>query len=174
MPSPLAVHKKLGKIPRLHCDGPRAHFLFVAQESELSRIVARTVAGLGYQLVDLETSPRARLIRVFVDAPEGITVDDCARVSDQLSRVFAVEGVDYDRLEISSPGLDRPLKTTADFRRFAGEQVKVRLRRPLDGRANFQGTLKGLEDEQIVLEVDGVQFRFALDALQRVRLVPRF
>ena len=147
--------------------------MFVAQRDTFERLVGGAVEGLGYELVDVEHSPRGRLIRVFVDGPGGISVDDCARVSDQLTRVFAVEGIDYDRLEVSSPGLDRPLKTAADFQRFAGEQVKIRLRRPLEGRANFQGTLKGCDGEHVVLDVEGVQFRFGLDELQRARLVPR-
>lgn len=147
--------------------------MFVVQRDPLEQLVGTTVNGLGYELVDLEHSPRGRLIRVFVDGPDGISVDDCAKVSDQLTRVFAVEGVDYDRLEVSSPGLDRPLKTAAAFRRFVEERVKIRLRRPLEGRANFQGTLKSCDGEYVVLEIDGVQMRFALDEIQRARLVPR-
>lgn len=155
-------------------DGLRAHFLFVAHDNPLERLIARTVEGLGYELVDLDRSPRGRMVRVFVDRPGGITVDDCVTVSNQLSRVLAVEGVDYERLEVSSPGLDRPLKTAADFRRFTGEAARVRLRRPLDGRANFEGILRGCDGETLLLEVEGVQFRFALGDLERARLVPRY
>jgi ribosome maturation factor RimP len=148
--------------------------LFVLRDQSLEKIIADTLAGLGYDLVELLRSPRGRLIRVFVDGPAGISVDDCATISNQLTRVFAVENIEYDRLEVSSPGLDRPLRTAKDFSRFQGEQARLRLRRPRDGRANFEGILRGCEGETVLLDVDGVQFRFALGDLERARLVPRF
>ena len=97
--------------------------------------------------MDFETSPRARLLRVFIDRPEvqrsAVSgVDDCAAVSNQLTRLFAVENVDYDRLEVSSPGLDRPLKKPADFGRFAGQEVQMKLRVPLGNQRNFTGVLE--------------------------------
>ena len=109
---------------------------------QLVELIERTVTGLGYELVDFETSPRARLLTVFIDKPEGITVDDCATVSNQLSRVFTVENIDFDRLEVSSPGLDRPLKKLADFERFAGQQANIRLRVAVDTSTIFAGLIK--------------------------------
>jgi ribosome maturation factor RimP len=106
----------------------------------LQDIVERTVAAMGYELVELELAPQG-LLRVFIDAPAGIQVEDCERVSHQLSHVLMVEDVDYARLEVSSPGLDRPLRKPADFVRFAGEEVTVRLKRPFEGRRNFEGVL---------------------------------
>lgn len=106
----------------------------------LQDIIERTLAAMGYELVDLELAQRG-LLRVFIDAPAGIRMEDCERVSHQLSHVFMVENVDYERLEVSSPGLDRPLKKPADFVRFAGEDVSVKLKRPLEGRRNFEGVL---------------------------------
>ena len=103
-------------------------------------IVERTAAAMGYEVVDIEMGQRG-LLRVFIDAPAGIRMEDCERVSRQLSHVFAVEEVDYQRLEVSSPGLDRPLKRGSDFVRFAGELATVRLKRALEGRRNFEGTL---------------------------------
>jgi ribosome maturation factor RimP len=88
--------------------------------------IERTVEGLGYELVDVERMA-AGLLRVTLDAPNGVGLDDCERVSRQLSHLFAVEDVDYERLEVSSPGLDRPLKRVRDFRRFAGAEVQVEL-----------------------------------------------
>jgi ribosome maturation factor RimP len=121
---------------------------------QLLDLIETTVGGLGYELVEFETSPRARLLRVFIDRPEGaqtekggISVEDCAAVSHQLSRVFMVENVDYDRLEVSSPGLDRPLKKAADYRRFAGQDVQIKLRVPLGNQRNFSGVLEGLQEE---------------------------
>ena len=106
-----------------------------------------TLAGLGYELVDLEAS-RGGLLRVFIDAPQGITVEDCARVSNHLTRAFAVEGVDYERLEVSSPGLDRPLKRLADFERFAGREASVQLKLPRDGRRRFEGRIAARRGRQ--------------------------
>ena len=100
------------------------------------KLVETTVNGLGYELVDFERSGRG-LLRVFIDKPEGIRVEDCEAVSNQLTRLFAVENVAYDRLEVSSPGLDRPLKKEADFVRFAGQKVQLKLRMPLAGRKNL-------------------------------------
>jgi len=130
-----------------------------------------TLLGLGYELVDLESS-RGGLVRIFIDSPKGITVDDCARVSNHLTRAFAVEGVEYERLEVSSPGLDRPLKRPEDYQRFAGSKASVRLRLPRDGRRRFEGTLQGVEDGSVVLEVEGERLRFAFAEIDRTRLVP--
>ena len=133
--------------------------------------IRETLLGLGYELVDLESS-RGGLVRIFIDSPKGITVDDCARVSNHLTRAFAVEGVEYERLEVSSPGLDRPLKRPEDYQRFAGSKVSVRLRLPRDGRRRFEGTLQGVEDGNVVLEVEGERLRFAFAEIDRTRLVP--
>lgn len=115
-------------------------------------IIERTLAGMGYELVDVEYAQNG-LLRVYIDAPSGISLDDCEKVSRQLSRVLEVEGVDYARLEVSSPGLDRPLKKPADFERFAGADVSVRLRRALEGRRNFEGVLTLEGDGRYGLEL---------------------
>lgn len=130
-----------------------------------------SLAGLGYELVDLESS-RGGLLRIFIDSPKGITVEDCARVSHHLTRAFAVEGIDYERLEVSSPGLDRPLKRLEDFARFAGRKVSVRLKLPLAGRRRYEGLLAGVEEGNVLLEVEGEQRRFAFADIDRTRLVP--
>jgi ribosome maturation factor RimP len=88
--------------------------------------------------------------------------------------VFAVEGIDYDRLEVSSPGLDRPLRKSADFQRFTGERVQVKMRVPLQGRKNFQGVLRGVSDSAIQLEVEGTVLSLDLAMLDKARLVPDF
>ena len=130
-----------------------------------------TLGGLGYELVDLELS-RAGLVRIFIDSPRGITVEDCARVSNHLTRAFAVEGVEYERLEVSSPGLDRPLKRIEDYARFAGQKASVRLKLPVDGRRRYEGLLAGVEEGGIFLEVEGERRRFAFGDIERARLVP--
>jgi ribosome maturation factor RimP len=93
-------------------------------------------------------------------------------VSNHLTRAFAVEGVEYERLEVSSPGLDRPLKRLEDYERFAGSKASVRLRLPRDGRRRFEGVLQGIEEGGVVLEVEGERLRFALAEIDRARLVP--
>jgi ribosome maturation factor RimP len=136
-------------------------------------IVETTVAGMGYELVDAQVSNRGRLLRVFIDKQGGINVDDCAEVSRQLSRVFAVEGVDYDRLEVSSPGLDRPLRRPADFERFAGQKIDVRMRvADESGRRRYVGVLRGAAAGAATVEVDGQRVELALDGIERARLVP--
>ncbi len=166
-------------------------------------IIEQTVQGMGYELVDVEWAGGG-VLRIFIDTPVavapadasvavGITVDDCARVSDQLSRVFTVENVNYERLEISSPGLDRPLKKPADFKRFEGCEAVVKLRKSpggqTRGRKQFQGVLQGVEGVGaadgtgsaptrfgLVLEgEEGVDHlvEFSFDEVEKARLVPR-
>lgn len=140
---------------------------------DVARLVETTLTGLGYELVELEMSGRG-LMRVFMDKPGGIALDDCERVSNQLTRLFAVEGVNYDRLEVSSPGLDRPLKKEADFVRFCGEKAHIKLRMPMDGRKNFTGVLGEIRDGVLQMEVDGKEVKIELSNLDKARLVPVF
>ena len=140
---------------------------------DVARLVETTVAGLGYELVDFEVSGRG-LMRVLLDQPAGISVKDCELVSHQLTRLFAVEGVDYGRLEISSPGLDRPIKKEADFMRFCGKRAQLKLRLPLAGRKNFIGILGSLQDGVLQLDVDGKQVLIELSNLDKAHLVPTF
>ena len=140
---------------------------------DLHELLESTLAGLGYELVDLERSARGKLLRVFIDKPDGVGVDDCVAVSSHLSRLFAVESIDYDRLEVSSPGLDRPLKKASDFIRFAGESAKLKLRVALQGQRNFVGILREVNDGVLKLEVDGKMLDLELDNLEKARLVPK-
>ena len=145
--------------------------MFVKPVADRESWLRGTLAGLGYELVDVETS-RGGLLRVFIDSPKGINVEDCARVSNHLSRALAVEGIDYERLEVSSPGLDRPLKRLEDYRRFTGQMASVRLRLPREGRRRFEGKLQGVEGEDVLVDVEGEQCRFAFVDIDRARLVP--
>ncbi len=139
----------------------------------LEGILEPTLTGMGFELVDLQVSNRGRFLRIFMDKPGGITLDDCAAVSRHLSRVLEVEGVDYDRLEISSPGLDRPLRKPADFARFAGRTVDVRMRlADASGRRRYVGLLQGIEGATATVEVDGAPVALQLDGMDRARLVP--
>ncbi|GAB3242040.1 ribosome maturation factor RimP [Chitinimonas naiadis] len=141
---------------------------------DMQRLLDTTLPGLGYELVDLEIG-RDGLVRVFIDGPQGITLDDCVKVSNHLSHLFTVENVPYERLEISSPGLDRPLKKEADFVRFAGEQVKLKLRMPLEGgRKTLQGELKGIVDGKVEVLVGADLVAVPLSQIDKARLVPVF
>jgi ribosome maturation factor RimP len=140
----------------------------------LEGLIEQVVGGLGFELVDFEMSPKGRLLRVFIDIGRGVTVDDCATVSNQLTRVFEVENVDYDRLEVSSPGLDRPLKKLADFERFAGQEAQVRLHMPVGNQRNFIGVLGGVKDGAVMLRTEKGEFEFPFDEIAKARLVPKF
>ena len=166
-------------------DGRFAHFLFVAPDvapkrwgrqmrADVEGLIEQVVTGLGYELVDIEFSPKGRLLRVFLDIERGITVDDCATVSNQLQRVFEVEDVDYDRLEVSSPGLDRPLKKLADFERFAGEQAQVRLSLPIGNQRNFVGVIERVQDGAVALRTEKGEVMLPFDDIEKARLVPQF
>eukprot|EP01035_Chromulina_nebulosa_P012204 gene12204-16278_t len=150
--------------------------------------VEKTVTGLGYDLVDTERSPKG-LLRVYIDklpptvpAPAGssefITVEDCERVTRQLQHVLEVENCAYERLEVSSPGLDRPLKKPADYLRFSGERIDLTLKLAFKGRKHFQGVLEPLASVdagwRLVFNADGVDqaLDFAFDEVREARLVP--
>ena len=148
-------------------------FFVCSEAMELHELLELTLSGMGYELVEVERSPRGKLLRVFIDKPSGITVEDCAAVSDHLGRLFAVENIDYDRLEVSSPGMDRPLKKVSDFARFTGESAKLKLRVALQGQRNFVGILSGVSDGVLKLEVDGKMLDLDLGNLEKARLVPK-
>jgi ribosome maturation factor RimP len=145
--------------------------------------VERTVIGLGYDLVDIERGAGG-LLRVTIDRVAGdpngefITVDDCEKVTRQLQHVLEVEGGEYARLEVSSPGLDRPLKKPADYARFAGAQVELTLKMPFQGRKKYRGELQASGDGwRLVLPAEkGAEpvqaLDFSLGEVREARLVP--
>ncbi|OGA05925.1 MAG: ribosome maturation factor RimP [Betaproteobacteria bacterium RIFCSPLOWO2_02_64_14] len=139
---------------------------------DLQEFLETTLTGLGYELVDLERSGRGRLLRIFIDKPDGVGVDDCAAVSHHLIRVLAVENIAYDRLEVSSPGLDRLLKKERDFARFAGRKARIKVRIPIDGQRNFVGVLREVSGGAVQLDVEGRLLSLDLNNLEKARLVP--
>ena len=139
----------------------------------LSELLERTLPPMGYELVDWEQSPKGRYVRVFIDKPKGVDVEDCAQVSRHLTRVFAVENVDFDRLEVSSPGLDRPLTKLADYARFAGEDVQLNLHEMTDGARRWKGTLRGIEGDAVLVETATGIRKFPFAGIDRCRLVPK-
>jgi len=141
---------------------------------KLTELIEQIVAGLGFDLVMVEGSPRGRILRVFIDIARGVTVDDCETVSNQLTRVFEVENIDFDRLEVSSPGLDRPLVKLADFERFAGADIRLRTRVPVGNQRNFTGVLKGLRDSAVIVDTEKGELLVAFDDVEKARLIPKF
>jgi ribosome maturation factor RimP len=139
---------------------------------DLQQLLESTLAGLGYEFVDLERSGKGKLLRVYIDKPGGINVDDCAKVSNHLSRVLTVENIAYDRLEISSPGLDRMLRKEQDFVRFAGHKARIKVRVPIGGQRNFVGVLRQTREGKVEIEVDGKILSLDLANLDKARLVP--
>lgn len=155
--------------------GHRGPFFICGEVMELHSLLESTLAGLGYEMVDLEISNRGKLLRLFIDKPDGINVDDCVLVSNHVSRLLAVEmDFDYERLEVSSPGLDRPLKKVSDYQRFSGEAAIVKLRIPFQGRKKFEGILQGIEDGKLLFLFDGNLMQFDLENIDKARLVPKF
>ena len=143
---------------------------------ELRKLLIPTIEGLGYELMDLEAklSGGSGLLRIFIDKPEGIGVEDCEKVSLAVSALLDVEDPvpgNYD-LEVSSPGLDRKLMKLEHFQRFEGESVKVQMRFPIEGRRRFRGTLVSSSKENIVVEVDGESHSLAMATIDTARLVP--
>lgn len=161
---------------------------------DLHTLIEKSVSQLGYELVDLEVSNRGKVLRVFidkqnpVDVKDSVNIDDCVLVSNQLGNLLAVEHeIDYDRLEVSSPGMDRVLKKEADYVRFIGERAAVKLRVPVvesvvnakgvaeeKTKKNFLGILRGLESGVLTLECDGVMYQIALANIDKSRLSPVF
>ena len=142
---------------------------------DIQTILDTTLPGLGYELVDFELTAQGTL-RVFIDTEGGITVEDCANVSNHLSRVFMVENVDYKNLELSSPGLDRPLKKASDFVRFSGSLVKIKTRLPIDGQKNFIGKIDAFDENTqiITLAFDGKAVQIELSNVDKARIKPEF
>lgn len=145
----------------------------------LVELVERTVTPMGYEVVGVElagSGERGRVLRVYIDQEEGITLDDCAAVSHQLSGVLDVEDPirEHYRLEVSSPGLDRPLFTPAQFERFAGHEVRIRLARLIDRRRKLSGVLRGLRGDAVLVEVEGAELAIPLADIESARLVPEF
>jgi ribosome maturation factor RimP len=141
--------------------------------ARLFELLERTLPAMGYELVDCELSPSGRMVRVFIDKPGGVDVEDCAHVSNHLTRLFTVEGVDYERLEVSSPGLDRPLKKEADFVRFDGQEAKLKLREPIGNSRRVTGVLRGIDSGVLRLETaEGMQ-AIPLTNIDKARLVPK-
>ncbi|NHB89431.1 ribosome maturation factor RimP [Photorhabdus tasmaniensis] len=146
-------------------------------EQKLTAMISAPVEALGFELVGLEfIRARVSTLRIYIDSENGITVDDCADVSHQVSAVLDVEdpiSVLYN-LEISSPGLERPLFNAEHYQRFIGEKISLVLRIAMQNRRKWLGMIKTVDGEMITVTVDGKDEVFALSNIQKANLVPHF
>lgn len=143
---------------------------------EIVKLLEPAIEHLGYELADLElrTGGRDGIVRLFIDKADGVGIEDCEIVSRYVSAILDVEDPvqgNYS-LEVSSPGLDRTLTKPAHFRRFMGQDVRVKLRFPLAGRRNFRGALKSADEEKIEVEVDGESHSLPIATIESARLIP--
>jgi ribosome maturation factor RimP len=146
---------------------------------QLIQLLTPVVTGLGYELVGVEwdSSPKGKILRVYIDVEGGITLDDCEQVSSQLSALLDVEDPISGAysLEVSSPGIDRPLFTPDQYRRFLGQRVQIKLKRPLAGQRRFKGVIAGVERDRVVLtSEDGREIAIPFEDIDKARLVPDY
>lgn len=136
------------------------------------------VVGMGYELVEIEYHPNSKygVLRLYIDKESGVLVEDCSAVSQQISAVLDVEDPISGQysLEISSPGMDRPLRRLQDFQRFIGEEVKIKTGMAFEGQRNFKGRLTGVEDDVIIIESENKEVRLPIATIDKARLVPDF
>ena len=147
--------------------------------SELKQLLGPVVEALGCELwgLELQTGGKTKLLRIYIDrAEDGIGVDDCERVSRQASAVLDVEEAINGEyiLEVSSPGMDRPLYELNQYEQYIGEDISLRLRFPYEGRLNFKGRLTGIDNDEIVLVVTDHEFLFPVEGIEKANVVPRF
>ncbi|AAO57940.1 ribosome maturation factor RimP [Pseudomonas syringae pv. tomato] len=145
---------------------------------QLQGLLAPVVVALGYQCwgIDFSSQGKHSVLRIYIDKEGGVLVDDCAIVSRQISGVLDVEdpiSTEYT-LEVSSPGMERPLFTIEQFALYAGEQVRIKLRSPFEGRRNFQGLLRGVEEQDVVVQVEDHEFLLPIDLIDKANIIPTF
>lgn len=144
-------------------------------QKDLEGSIRPLVTSMGYELVEAQFAPMqcGKTLKVVIDCERGVTIGDCAKVSREISALIDTEdlGVDQYRLEVTSPGLNRPLHERKDFIRFSGRKVKIRTKEPLEGRRNYTGYLKGLQGDKISIDVDGTEYSVPLEAVQKAHLI---
>jgi ribosome maturation factor RimP len=142
---------------------------------DLETLIEKLVTQLGYELVDFETINGGQILRIFIDKGDLIDIEDCTKVSNHVNNVLSVEtDYDYERLEVSSPGLDRVIKKLNDFDRFKGQKIKIKTRFAIENRKNFKGTLSGTKGESIMIEVDNESLLIDFENIDKARLDPDY
>lgn len=148
-----------------------------AKEQQLQLMIEPTIEAMGFQLWGMEYRSQGRhtLLRIYIDSEKGVNIDNCAEVSRQVSGIFDVEdpvGGEYT-LEVSSPGIDRPLFRLEQYARYIGDWIELRLRTAFEGRRKFSGTLKGLEGEDVMVQVDDHEFLLPFNSIDQAKIRPR-
>ena len=142
---------------------------------DLETLIEKLVTQIGYELVDFETVNGGQILRIYIDKGDLIDIEDCTKVSNHVNNVLSVEtDYDYERLEVSSPGLDRVIKKLNDFDRFKGEKIKIKTRFALENRKNFKGMLSGTKGESIMIEVDNESLLIDFENIDKARLDPDY
>jgi len=142
---------------------------------DLETLIEKLVTQLGYELVDFETVNGGQILRIYIDKGDLIDIEDCTKVSNHVNNVLSVEtDYDYERLEVSSPGLDRVIKKLNDFDRFKGEKIKIKTRFAIENRKNFKGTLSGTKGKSIMIEVDNESLLIDFENIDKARLDPDY
>ena len=142
---------------------------------DLETLIEKLVTQLGYELVDFETVNGGQILRIFIDKGDLIDIEDCTKVSNHVNNVLSVEtDYDYERLEVSSPGLDRVIKKLNDFDRFKGQKIKIKTRFAIENRKNFKGILSGTKGESIMIEVDNESLLIDFENIDKARLDPDY
>lgn len=147
----------------------------VARAAELQQMLEPAVAALGFELwgLDYSTGGKRKLLRIYIDGPNGVNIDDCAAVSRQVSSVLDVEDpiAGEFTLEVSSPGVDRPLYKLEHYQRYAGHQIKLRLRFPFEGQRNFSGLLNGIENDEVLLVIGEDELLLPFEQIEKGQIV---
>ena len=142
---------------------------------DLETLIEKLVTQLGYELVDFETVNGSQILRIYIDKGDLIDIEDCTKVSNHVNNVLSVEtDYDYERLEVSSPGLDRVIKKLNDFDRFKGEKIKIKTRFAIENRKNFKGILSGTKGKSIMIEVDNESLLIDFENIDKARLDPDY
>lgn len=142
---------------------------------DLETLIEKLVTQIGYELVDFETVNGGQILRIYIDKGDLIDIEDCTKVSNHVNNVLSVEtDYDYERLEVSSPGLDRVIKKLNDFDRFKGQKIKIKTRFAIENRKNFKGTLSGTKGESIMIEVDNESLLIDFENIDKARLDPDY
>ncbi|MDA9600524.1 ribosome maturation factor RimP [Nitrosomonadales bacterium] len=142
---------------------------------DLETLIEKLVTQLGYELVDFETVNGGQILRIYIDKGDLIDIEDCTKVSNHVNNVLSVEtDYDYERLEVSSPGLDRVIKKLNDFDRFKGEKIKIKTRFAIENRKNFKGILSGTKGKSIMIEVDNESLLIDFENIDKARLDPDY
>lgn len=140
---------------------------------KISKLLEQVIPNLGYDLIEVEITP-AKIIRIFIDKISGVTIDDCEIVSKHVSNLFVVEEIDYNRLEVSSPGLERPLKSLTDFNKSISKLVKIKTKEAINNEKVFIGTIVAINDNLITIKTNNTDLVINFDNINKARLVFEF